>query len=388
MPGVNTSATRRKIYVSNFFFSLQFGLAFFFNATFLSFLEFSEKAIGVIFALSYTTALVLLFFIPSLLRKFGNYRLFIFSSVFLACISALLALAPAPIFSVLLIAAIVVLNIFLYTLLDIFLESAVDTTDGIGKERGLFLTMAHGSRIIAQLVAGAILLWGGFIYLYGTVAGVIIILALGTAFFLRNIREPEYERLDWVSVLFRLYYSTDMRHVFKLQFLLYLFYSIMAVYTPIYLYEHVGLSLGEMGVVFAIMLVPFFLFEILVGKFEDLRGEKGVLMYGFLILAITTMTLSFISTSSVVVWAAALFATRIGALMVEMGNEVYFFKHIDASNAAEVAAFRAIFPLAFAVGPFLGAVLLLFVPFYAIFASIGAIMLLGLVTTRTLTDKR
>ena len=160
----------------------------------------------------------------------------------------------------------------------------------------------------------------------------------------------------------------------------------MAVYTPIYLYEYVGLSLGEMGIVFAIMLAPFFLLEILVGKFEDVRGEKGVLMYGFLILAVTTAALSLISTSSIVIWTVALFATRIGALMVEMGNDVYFFKHIDANKAAEVAAFRALFPLAFVIGPFLGVVLLLFIPLYAIFAFVGVIMLLGLVTARTLTD--
>jgi len=386
MLAVNVSDTRRKIYVSNFFFSLQFGLAFFFNATFLSSLGLSEKMVGIVFAFSYAASLVLLFSVPLLLRKFGNYSLFFSSSVFLVCVSALLAFSLSPIASVLLVATLIVLNIFLYTLLDIFLESAVDSTDGIGKEHGLFLTVTHGGRIVAQLAAGTLLLWGGFTYLYGTVAGVVIILAFITAFFLRNVREPVYEKLDFASVLLRLYYSTDMRHVFKLQFLLYLFYSIMAVYTPIYLYEYVGLSLGEMGIVFAIMLAPFFLLEILIGKFEDVRGEKGVLMYGFLILAVTTAALSLISTSSIVIWTVALFATRIGALMVEMGNDVYFFKHIDASKAAEVAAFRALFPLAFAIGPFLGVVLLFFIPLYAIFASVGVIMLLGLVTARTLTD--
>ncbi|KKW05449.1 MAG: hypothetical protein UY39_C0061G0008, partial [Candidatus Kaiserbacteria bacterium GW2011_GWC2_49_12] len=80
MLAVNVSDTRRKIYVSNFFFSLQFGLAFFFNATFLSSLGLSEKMVGIVFALSYAASLVLLFSVPLLLRKFGNYSLFFSSS--------------------------------------------------------------------------------------------------------------------------------------------------------------------------------------------------------------------------------------------------------------------------------------------------------------------
>lgn len=383
---VSARTLRKETYAATFFTSAQFGLSLFFNAAYLATLGFSEGALGIIFSFAYVGALGLVLLMPMLLRRFGNYRTFIASAIVTGLLSALLALSPSPTTAALLVMSVVAVNILLYTLLDIFLEVASDDRKSEGAQRGLFDTVRHGGMLVAQLAAGTLLLWGGFAYLYGAVAGMLALIALGVAFFFKNFPEPQYERLDWVGVLFRLYQSPNMRRVLKLQFLLYLFYGIMVVFTPVYLIEYAGMTPREMGIVFAIMLAPFLLLEVALGKLEDARGEKSVLVGGLLVLALSTAALAFITSSSVAVWAAALFATRVGAVMLQMGNEVYFFKHVDASNDSEIATFRAIYPLAFAVGPFIGAILLVFMPLSVVFVLLGLLMLLGIPSARALTE--
>ncbi|PIR82413.1 hypothetical protein COU20_02725 [Candidatus Kaiserbacteria bacterium CG10_big_fil_rev_8_21_14_0_10_59_10] len=376
---VTAAQLRRGTYITNFVYALQFGLLLFFSATFLVELGFSTALIGVLFTAAYGASLALLIAAPALLRVFGNYKLFPLAAAALSCIAAALVFPlPAPV-AAFLVMCTVTLNVLLLMLLDLFLETLTGDETKTGVRRGLFITILHAALVVAQLLAGAALALGGFSLLYAAAAFFSALVAILALVLLRGFREPEYESVDWQVVRARLVSSSDLRASFYAQFLLRFFNAAMIVYTPIYLYEHIGIPLSEMGIIFAATLIPFLLLEIPLGKLEDTKhDERFVLVIGFIVLAFSTALLSFVTTPAVVVWAALLFATRVGAAMVEMGNEVHFFRQVSGVDATEMDAFRMLVPLSHTVAPIVGALFLLLFPIQYIFLALAGILIIGI----------
>ena len=115
----------------------------------------------------------------------------------------------------------------------------------------------------------------------------------------------------------------------------------MTIYTPMYLHKHLGFAWKELGIMFSIMLVPFLLLEAPLGRIADkVLGEKEFLVTGFAIIAIATAVISFMTVSVFFLFALILFTTRVGAAMVEIMTETYFFKKIRAEDAQIIGLMR------------------------------------------------
>jgi MFS family permease len=380
---------RRNVYIVSFLYSIQFGLLLFFNSSFLLDRGFSDQGIGLVFAAGYALAILLLLVIPRLLPLFGNRRLFtgglLISGILFFAIASSVGLKPVAIMLPLALS----ISMSMYVLLDIFLQTASADANKIGGRRGLMSTVLNGAYIVAQFVAVYLLARGPFSLLYTVTAAMLIPLAVIGYILFRNFRDAVYVKPKLGGVLGHLARSADLRNVFAIQFLLRLFYSIMVVYTPIYLHEHIGLSLAQMGTVFAVMLLPFVLFEVLIGRLEDARwGEQEVLLTGFIIIAASTAAIATIHSTNVLLWAAALFATRVGAVCLDVGSEAYFFKHVHGSDSGEVSSFRMLYPLAYIIGPLAAVALLFVIPLKLLFVTLGAVMLLGILPTLALRDTR
>ena len=140
---------------------------------------------------------------------------------------------------------------------------------------------------------------------------------------------------------------------------------------------------------FTIMLLPFVLFEIPVGKLEDDKySEKEFLTIGFCLMGLSTLFISFITLKSFFIWAVVLFITRIGASFVEVSTESYFFKHVDQTKTDVISFFRITRPLSFLVGPVIATITLQFIPFQYVFIVIGICMILGVYYSLSLKDIR
>ena len=85
---------------------------------------------------------------------------------------------------------------------------------------------------------------------------------------------------------------------------------------------------------------------------------------------------------------AILFITRIGASMVEIMSETYFFKKIDSSQIQIISVFRTAKPFAYVIGPVVATALLYFVEFKFIFMVLGFLMFYGLRFSLALKDTR
>jgi MFS-type transporter involved in bile tolerance (Atg22 family) len=159
---------------------------------------------------------------------------------------------------------------------------------------------------------------------------------------------------------------------------LHVFYAWTVIYIPLYLTNHIGFSWGEVGIILSIMLLPFIIFQIPIGRMEDkYHDEKHVLVLGFSIMAASFMLIPFIHEKSLVLWAAVLFVSRIGASIVEVSSESYFFKHINPSNAGFISFFRMTRALPFFVIPPIVGMTLLVADFPFIFFVAGLLMLVG-----------
>jgi predicted MFS family arabinose efflux permease len=90
------------------------------------------------------------------------------------------------------------------------------------------------------------------------------------------------------------------------------------------------------------------------------------------------MSLSFITTKSFIVWGIMLFLTRIGAAVVEIMVETYFYKKITAGDSNLINIFKMTTNVAYVVASFFASIFLLSFGMKYIWVVLGLIMLLGL----------
>jgi MFS family permease len=161
----------------------------------------------------------------------------------------------------------------------------------------------------------------------------------------------------------------------------------MIIYTPIYLNSYLNLGWDKIGIIFTIMLIPFVIVDYPLGKISDKIGEKKLLITGFAISALFTLIIPMIVEPTVWIWALILFGTRVGASVIEVMSESYFFKKVKVEEVEEVTFFRNTYPLAYIIAPIIAIPTLLLVPsFEYIFYILGTIMLFGLFITLRLKD--
>lgn len=373
------------LYLVGFLFALNQALPAYINSTFLASFA-TEKSVGVIYTIASAITVVLFFLLPRLLRQFGNYRLAFW--LFILDIVSMLGLASARSFwaAVGFFVCVFVVTFLSTFTLDIFLES--NSRDSYtGSIRGVYMTIINNAWVFAPLLAGLILTDGDYWKIYLTGA----FLILPALFLLRGgfkkFKNPPYRSVAIWSTLKTIWRQQDLFRIFSVSFLLGFFYTWMIIYTPIYLHQHLGFSWQTIGLIFTIMLLPFVLTEAPLGKLADKKwGEKEILSIGLVIMALSTGALTFVNSTSIVLWAALLFTTRIGASAVEIMSETYFFKKVQSSQADIISLYRATRPAAYIVGPLVASVLFVFIDFKMIFLALGIIMLGGLWFSLRLRD--
>ena len=163
----------------------------------------------------------------------------------------------------------------------------------------------------APLVAGLMLTDHDFwkIYLAAAIFMVFGIFIIAKNF--RNYVDPKYLVPKFKETFSIVTKSHDLHAIIITHFLLSFFFTWMVIYTPLYLHKHIGIAMNDiLGIIIPIALLPFIFFEVILGKIADKRlGEKETVA-GFILMAFSTATLSWITTSSVLVWAGLLFLTR------------------------------------------------------------------------------
>jgi MFS family permease len=271
--------------------------------------------------------------------------------------------------------------------LDVFLEEFSNDRH-TGKIRGTFLTIENTAWLIAPLLASWILQDSLYSHIY-MVSGLLLIPVTLIVFGgLHTVKDPQFQRISFWKSFGAVWAQRDVKSILLVQFFLQFFYAWMVIYTPIYLHQVVGFDWSTIGIIFTVMLTPFVLIEIPLGKLADKIGEKKALALGFIIMGFATGSIAFVTDHNPYIWAAILFMTRVGAATVEVMSDAYFFKHVEAANTQTISFSRMMRPLAYVIGPVVATILFLALDMKGLFIFLGFLMFYAIRSVIVLKDTR
>jgi MFS family permease len=374
------------IYILAFLFTIHGALPTYIESTYLTGFT-SEATVGFLYVAASIVAIIIFAFIPHILERYGNYH----TTLALLALELVSYLGMASGFGVASIISFIMSFICIAVInfnMDIFLQNTWDP-HAIGRTRGNFLTFGNVAWVLAPFLGWFILTGDAYwhVFLAGALILLPVIFILSSN--LGDFRDPQYIKVPYFRTLRDIWRNKDILSVFICYFILQFFYAWMTVYMPLYLFNHIGFSWPAINVIFTIMLVPFLVIEFPLGRLADSGlGEKELMSIGFIILAFTTGIISFINGSDFLTWALVLFATRVGAAMVEVMSETYFYKKVASADINTVSVFRTIRPWSYIIAPIIAFMVLdLFkVELGYIFVILGLIMFYGLRHSLVLKD--
>ena len=375
------------IFITNILISFHYALIIYINSSFLSNF-FTEGQVSALYIIGSILDTILLLNSSKILEKIGGYRFIIYVTTFeLLSTVGLLLSGNAFLVSLSFLVHVSCISQILFNM-DVFVESVSKNENNTGSIRATFLTLVSVALVISPTIVS--ILVSDSVYSYVYLLSALFLLPLYYLF--RNFKKIETKLVKHIvlkDTILEYLKDKNLHNVFTANFLLQFFYGFMVIYMPIYLQHHIGFSWSEIGIIFTIMLLPFVLFEIPVGELADYKyGEKEFLAIGFVIMALSTIFMSFITVKVFWIWASILFISRIGASLVEVSSESYFFKHVNEKSSDIISFFRVDRPVAFIVAPIVATISMQLVPFQYVFIIFGVILAFGIKYALALEDTK
>lgn len=347
------------IYLSGFLLAVHYASVAYVNSSLLT--QFVQnKTLGILYIVGSILSLISLVLAPSFLRKIGNKKtllIFILLEIFAVLGMGSFEAALLIIFLFLLHQAA---ESMLYFSLDIELEEQTKIESATGSKRGIFLTAQNIAWVLSPFAISFLISGNNLENAYFLSGLALMPLFLIALLFFKKIKNAEARNTHFLSTLSALYKEKDKAKIVGAQFVLNFFFSWMIIYLPLLLNE-IGFGWDKIGLLLTIMLLPYLFFELPAGILADRKfGEKEALILGFLIMVFSTAVIPFLQTPVFWIWAVILFATRIGASLVEISSESYFFKHVKEIDTGAISLFRMARPFSFILAPLLSIPILYF----------------------------
>ena len=348
-------------------------------------LSIGNDNVGVFYSIAYVVALIGLLNMHKIIKRIGKsttFFLFFLSQIFAI---ALLMVIPPSLWGIVLLMVYIVASYLVLVVLDIILETySADTVSG--RIRGLHLTLISIGYLVGPMISTSVLEKYNYSGLFFAAMlinmGIFIVALIG----LRDGNKHFSGNLTVRDLVKKIFINVDLMRIYWISFVLEFFYALMIVYTPLYLLD-LGFSWQQIGIIFTVMLVPFVLFGYLAGYLADRKfGEKEMIIGSLIIMMLSTTTIFFTTSRNVLVWAALLFATRIGAAFLETLRDSYFYKRIDGEDMDLISFFRTARSFAYLFSTGLSALALVFVPVRFVFLLISAAVLVGIYPSVRLVD--
>jgi MFS family permease len=347
--------------------------------------------VGWFIALASTLTILLLFSIAVPLQRYGNVRVALTICLINFCTTLAIVFVADIALKFTLLALHICLTPLLLLSLDVFMEQTVQEENNTGTLRGLFLLVLTLGVVLAPPFSTFLVgTENRYEHAYLASALFLVPLMLFIGFGLRRFIDPKYTVFSAPAIVRALLQNANLFHVSMAQFLMRIMFSCSVVYLPIYLHQKIGFSWPEIGVIIFWMVLPYVLIEFPAGIFADkITGEKEMLITGFLIAGITTISLSFLTIPNVFMWSLVLFISRVGGALIESMTESYFFKQVNGSDVSVLSLFRILHPLAFVLGPLCAGALLLYLPDMAyLWGILGGVVLIGIYHALQLHDTK
>lgn len=343
--------------------------------------------VGSFYFFSYAILLLVLLNSHKLARKLGKTNVF-FLVLFFKIISLALLVSLGPsIFGVFLLVAYVIFAGLEWVSLDVLLESFSCDNES-GRIRGKHLTILNAGFLLGPFISTQLLGSFGFsgVFMFLLIFNIFVfVLVLVKLKDTDGKFETDISSLNLLKKVFR---QKNILAIYYISFILEFFFALMIIFTSIYLLD-LGLNWEQIGVVFTIMLLPFVFFQYPIGALADKKtGEKKLLIIALFIMAFFTGLVYFVHSQSVLVWALVLFGTRIGAALIEILRDSYFYKRIDGGDVDLINFFRTAMPVGYIAAAVFSSLILLVLPVKFIFLLTGVVIFSALIPAFRLVENK
>lgn len=363
----------------------------FINSSFLD--QFvSTSAVGTIYTITSAIGVLLFLFISTVLRRVGNFKLTILLLIIDFVCVILMALSDSL---RVVIPAFILYNTALPLIffnLDVFIEEQIDNNESAtGSNRGLLLTLSSLVGALAPIVTSVFIEPGEYTFTYAYLLSAVVLIPVTALLFInfKNFSDPPYGEIDVLDAMQSFWERKNIRLVFLANFMLQFFFVFAVIYMPLYLTADIGLSWTDFGIIIFFSQLAYVIFEYPVGIIADKYiGEKEMMAVGFLIMIISLSWFAFVTTPNLILWSAIMFISRIGASLVEVTTESYFFKKTRSSDAQIISFFRITRPLSYVLGALGASFVLLYVPFNLLFVVSAFTMIPAMFFAMSLEDTK
>jgi len=349
----------------------------------------SLNLVSLFFVVANLLTVIMIVFFPQLIKKMTNY--FLTKVILIVYATSLLGLtlatnAGAAFLSIVLFS---IASNLLWINMDVLVEN-FSLNNSTGRTRTIYFTFINLGWIASPLLASYLISQGGYTLTFLIAAALVIPFFLLFLYQGRKLKDQvKYSKEKIGATIKKMWRNKNLRGIFFVALLLQLFYSSAVVYIPIYLHQNLGLDWGILGILFSIMLIPFIILEIPAGIIADkYLGEKEIMFVGIFVLTASLFLFYSIETPTIWLWGAVLFASRVGASLVEAMRESYFFKIVDAKDVSYINIFRITAPLGYIIGPGLAILITSFFPLNYLFLGLAIIMLSGFGFIASIKDTR
>jgi len=271
--------------------------------------------------------------------------------------------------------------------LDTILESFSCDKES-GRIRGMHLTILNTGFLLGPFISTRILEHFDFsgIFIFLLLFNIVVFFYALTK--LRDTNEKPQRDISISNLLRKVYQRKNVMAIYYISFVLEFFYALMIIYMPLYLID-LGLDWNQIGIIFSAMLLPFVFLQYPMGFLADKKtGEKKLLIFALFIMVIASVVVFLTHSPNVLLWSLVLLLTRIGAAMVEILRDSYFYKRIDGDDVDLIGFFRTAMPVGYIVAASLSFALLLFLPLSAIFILLALVVFSALIPAYRLSGKR
>ncbi len=343
--------------------------------------------VGAFYLLAYGIILVALLNFHHLIVWLGKSKLLFLGYFLKILLITSLIFSPINYLGVILLILYFIISSISWVDLDIILESfSVDKASG--RIRGLLLTMVNLGFLLGPFLSTGLLEEYGYqaIFLIIFLLHLVIINLAGLG--LRKINHKIKRRLSLKNIWKKIKKRKNVRMIYWISFTLEFFYAVMVIYTPLYLLD-LGFAWHEIGIIFTIMLLPFVLLQYPAGLMADKKiGEKEMLLSAVFLMGFFTFLIFLGNFKELWQWALLLFGTRVGASLVEILRDSYFYKRIDGRDIDLINFFRTAQSVAYIVAAVLSSVWLYFFPLSSIFLLLSIVVFLALYPVFVLEDNQ
>ncbi|EKE21253.1 MAG: Multidrug-efflux transporter [uncultured bacterium] len=343
--------------------------------------------VGFIYLLAYLIILFILLHLHKIVYIFGK-SFILHLSIILKIISVFgLVMFPVSFTGIWFLVLYTIAGTLSWTILSSILESfSVDNESG--RIRGMHLSISNAGYLMGPLLSSQLLNKYGFNGVFLASLIVYIGIFIFNLIYIRRTNHKFSTKINVSELLKKVYKRKNIMRIYYVSFVLEFFYALMIIYVPIYLLEK-GFTWDQLGVAFTVMLIPFVLVQYPVGLMADKKtGEKEFLIFSFFILGISTLLFYFSDSKDIMVWTTILVLGRIGAALIEILRESYFFKRIDGNDVDIVDFFNTSRPVAFIVATAISSILLLFFSTTSVFLLVAIVCFSAIYPALKLADNK